>query len=150
MSSPLCRCAEFARALARDHGIPVKSDDRLQEMHFGAWEGRSAAELMAAEPKALAGFWNDPIAHPPPGAEALTQFQARTLAAWEAVLDRYRNERILLVTHGGIVRVILCHVLERRLSHVLRLEVAHASVHRVRVPHPAVGGSAELLTALVQ
>lgn len=149
VSSPLSRCADFAQALARRQTIPLKRDNCLREMDFGAWEGRSAAQLMASEPEALMGFWNDPIAHPPPGAEPLTEFQARTLAAWEVVLDRYRKQRVLLITHGGVIRVILCHVLERPLSDVLRIQVAHASVHRVRVPHRAACGSAELLTALV-
>ncbi|MGH8567902.1 MAG: histidine phosphatase family protein, partial [Gammaproteobacteria bacterium] len=149
VSSPRSRCVDFAQALARRHTIPLTRDDCLREMDFGAWEGCSAAEIMAREPEALAGFWNDPIGHSPPGAEPLTRFQARTLAAWEEVLDRYRKQRILLVTHGGVIRVILCHLLERPLSHALRMEVAHASVHRVRVPHPTAGGSAELLTALV-
>ena len=149
VSSPLSRCADFAWALARRQAIPLDSDDRLREMHFGNWEGRSAAELMAMEPEALTGFWNDPLKHTPPGAEPLTQFQARTLAAWDAVLDRYRHRRVLLITHGGVIRVILGRVLQRSLAHLLRIEVAHASLHRTLIHHHAAGGSAELLTAAV-
>ena len=149
VSSPLSRCADFARAFAHCHAIPLESDDRLREMHFGAWEGRTATELMATEPDALTGFWNDPITHPPPGAEPLEQFQARTLAAWRDVANRYPSQRVLLITHGGVIRVILCQVLGRPLAHSLRFEVPHASRHGVRLGKHGLGGLAELLTAAV-
>ena len=43
VSSPLQRCALFARELSAQLDIPVSFDKDLQELHFGAWEGLSAA-----------------------------------------------------------------------------------------------------------
>ena len=46
VSSPLRRCAAFAEELAARLGLPLQLEADLRELHFGAWEGRSAADLM--------------------------------------------------------------------------------------------------------
>src|SRR5690606_17024528 len=81
VTSPLSRCAAFAESLAVKLGIPSEIDERLREIHFGAWEGRSYAELMATAPGALTRFLGDPFRHPPPEAERLEAFRQRTLDA---------------------------------------------------------------------
>lgn len=139
VTSPLRRCAEFARALARQRSMPLTLDPRLAEMHFGAWEGRSAAELMSADPDALARFWDDPAAHAPPGAEPLTRFATRVLEAWHGIVRDHPGRRVLLVTHGGVIRAILCHVLRRPIERLLELDVGHAALHRVRAAIDAGG-----------
>lgn len=139
VTSPLRRCAEFARALARQRSIPLTFDERLAEMHFGAWEGRSAAELMSTDPQALARFWDDPATHTPPGAEPLARFAARVLAAWHGIVRDHPGRRILLITHGGVIRVILCHVLGRPVERLLDFDVGHAALYRVRAAIDAEG-----------
>ncbi|NIU60591.1 MAG: histidine phosphatase family protein, partial [Pseudomonas stutzeri] len=53
VSSPLQRCAAFARELAAERRLPLRIEPELRELHFGAWEGRSAAELMSTDAEAL-------------------------------------------------------------------------------------------------
>ncbi|MHB1142886.1 MAG: alpha-ribazole phosphatase family protein [Sulfuricaulis sp.] len=139
VTSSLRRCAEFARALARQRSIPLTFDERLAEMHFGAWEGRSTTELMLADPDALARFWDDPAAHAPPGAEPLARFATRVLVAWNDIVRDHPGRRVLLVTHGGVIRVILCHVLRRPVERLLELDVGHAALHRIRADIDAQG-----------
>ena len=134
IASPLSRCAEFARAYAGRHRLPLTLDPRLQEMDFGAWEGRSAEELMATDPAALRRFWEAPEAQPPPGGEALGRFRGRVLQAWSAILsESARADHILVVTHGGVIRLLLCHALEQPSDRLLALEVGYASLHRLRI-----------------
>ncbi|HEX5841787.1 MAG TPA: histidine phosphatase family protein, partial [Pseudomonas sp.] len=59
ISSPLQRCARFAEELAAQHGVPLSLEPDLQELHFGAWEGRSTAELMQTSAEDLGRFWSD-------------------------------------------------------------------------------------------
>jgi broad specificity phosphatase PhoE len=131
LSSPLVRCAAFAQDYAQQHGLPLHYDARFQEMDFGAWDGRSAAEITAADADALENFWRDPIAFPPPQAEPLLSFQARVLAAWQELPTRYPGQRVLLVTHGGVMRIILCHLQQRPLAELLNLSVPHATLHQI-------------------
>ncbi|PTT81712.1 histidine phosphatase family protein, partial [Pseudomonas sp. HMWF005] len=60
VSSPLQRCARFAAELGEQLNLPVQLDKDLQELHFGAWEGQSAAALMESDAEALGLFWADP------------------------------------------------------------------------------------------
>lgn len=133
ISSPLIRCAEFARAFARQSSLPLTFDTRLKEMHFGEWEGRSAAELMAEDPEALARFWRDPDAYPPPCGESLAHFRARVLDAWNDILSVYADQQVLMVTHGGVIRVLLCHVFEVPVSRWYEFEVTHGQLHGVHI-----------------
>ena len=139
LSSPLVRCAAFAKDYAQQHGLPLHCDARFQEMDFGAWDGRSAAEIAAADASALENFWRDPIACPPPQAEPLLSFQARVLAAWQELPARYVDQRVLLVTHGGVMRIILCHLQQRPLTELLNLSVPHAALHSIRIGHEQTG-----------
>jgi len=133
ITSPLIRCADFARALAERRSIPLTIDPRLREMHFGAWEGKSAAELMESDADALARFWRDPAANPPPGGEPLADFQARMLGAWREIIQNHPGQRLLLVSHGGPIRAILCEVQGHPLTRMLEIEVGHGALRCVRV-----------------
>ncbi len=133
ISSPLQRCADFAHKLGQKHSLPVSLDSRFKEMHFGRWEGYTAAELMSTDENALTQFWNDPVQNTPPEAEPLLEFEQRVLSAWADLLQDYRGERILLVTHGGVMRVLLCHVQQRPIKQLLEIEVKHAALKQLRI-----------------
>ncbi|MGF1616102.1 MAG: histidine phosphatase family protein [Gammaproteobacteria bacterium] len=133
ISSPLRRCADFAQAFAEQRGVPLHLEGRLREVHFGLWEGRTAAALMQAEPEALARFWQAPYAYPPPGAESLPRFERRVLDAWNDIIRGRAGRRVLVITHGGVIRVILRRVRGLSPDHLLGIDVPHASLHRVLV-----------------
>ena len=135
VASPLKRCAEFAGELALCLGVPLEVDERLREIHFGTWEGKTAAELMESDGEALTRFWRDPAVYPPPGAEPLETFQARVLAAWRDLQRDHRGDRVLVVSHGGVIRTILCDVLGHPLERLLELEleIGHGTLRRVRL-----------------
>ena len=131
VSSPLSRCASFASALAERHAIPLQFDERLREMDFGDWEGRTAAELMATAPDDIARFWQDPLHHGPPQGESLLSLRARVLTAWNEIVNRQRP--VLIVTHGGPIRVILSHVLGKPPERLMEIDVPHAAIFSLRV-----------------
>ncbi len=132
VSSPLRRCAAFAEELAARHHLPLQMEPRLMEIGFGAWEGRTAAEIMAEQPAALADFWRDPLHHTPPGAETLYAFRDRVVAAWEALRQQYRGQHILVVGHAGVMRMVLRHVLDMPLDRLFRIQVENAAISRIR------------------
>ncbi|MEE9395375.1 MAG: alpha-ribazole phosphatase family protein [Methylococcales bacterium] len=131
VSSPLLRCADFAREYADRHKIPLRIDKRLREIHFGQWEGQSPAELMKKQPQDLALFWTNPYDNPPPGGETLVTFEKRVLEAWQTIRHMNLDQRILIVTHGGVIRMLLCHSQKLPRTHLLQLEVLHASLHSI-------------------
>lgn len=135
VSSPLRRCADFARNLALRHALPLEIDARLREIHFGAWEGKTTSDLLAADPEAVTRFWNDPVNYPPPGAEDVRALETRVLLVWEELVARHAGEQLLVVTHGGPLRIILGRVQGLSPTESLRLEVPHAQRFRIVVQH---------------
>jgi alpha-ribazole phosphatase len=133
VSSPLRRCALFARELGARHDIPVEIEAGFREMSFGDWEGRTAAEILADTPSALERFWGDPVNHPPPGGEALPDCDRRVSRSWQRLQARHPGRHVLVVAHGGVIRMVLRQVLEIPLKHLWRLEVAYATLSRVRI-----------------
>ncbi len=135
ISSPLSRCAHFAQSLQKQNNIPLQLDERIREIHFGVWEGKTAAEVFETDGDALTRYWQDPVQHTPIEGEALKDFEARVLSFWQEVIARYHGEKILLIAHGGVIRLLLCHILQRPLQRIFDFEVVHASLHHIRVEH---------------
>lgn len=133
VSSPLQRCARFAEELAERLSLPVVLDKDLQELHFGAWEGQSAAALMETDAEALGKFWADPYAFTPPEGEPVTAFCARVLAAVERLHQAYAGERVLLISHGGVMRLLLARARGLPREQLLNVEVAHGALFSLRV-----------------
>ena len=133
VTSPLQRCAAFARELATRHALPLHLESGLRELDFGAWDGRSAAELMASDAEGLGRFWADPYAFTPPGGEPLVDFEARVLDAIERLHQRFAGQHLLLVTHGGVMRLLLARARGLPRSDLLQVEVGHGALQRLRV-----------------
>lgn len=133
VTSPLRRCADFAAALAGRLALPLETEPRLREIGFGDWEGLTAEQIAVRDPGALARFWHDPALHTPPGGELLADFEARVAEGWEDLLQRHAGKKVLLVCHGGVIRLILARVLDMPRAGLFRLNVPFASLSRVRV-----------------
>ncbi len=132
VSSPLLRCRAFAETLADRHGLPLALDERLREVGFGEWEGKSAAEIEQGAPGTLARFKADPVNARPVGAEPLADFHARVATALDDMLAQHASQHVLLVGHAGVMRMALAWALHIPLEHAYRVEVATASLTRLR------------------
>lgn len=133
VSSTLTRCAEFARELARRHGLALETDARLIELGFGSWEGRTAEDIKRDDAERLLRFWDDPCTHAPAGAEPLAQFRARVVEAWADILARHAGRHVLIVAHAGVMRAIVAHVLDVPLARLFRLQVPSAALTRIEI-----------------
>lgn len=133
VSSPLQRCARFAEELGAQLGLPVQLDNDLQELHFGAWEGQSAAALMDTDAEALGVFWADPYAFTPPEGEPVVDFSTRVLAAVERLHAAYAGERVLLISHGGVMRLLMAQARGLPREQLLNVEVGHGALFSLSV-----------------
>lgn len=130
--SPMRRCHEFAEETALRLGLPLRVEEGLRELDFGAWDGLPMDKLWAEHGDAAKAFLENPISLTPPDAEPVTQFRGRVLASWNRLLADHAGEHFLLVAHGAVNRLILSHVLSMPLHAMFRLEVAYACLSRVR------------------
>lgn len=141
LTSPLQRCIRFAETMGERYDIPVHTDDRLREISFGEWEGLTAEAIAERYGKQrLALFWADASTNPPPGGEPFADFQDRVQAAWDIWTERLAGQRVLLVCHGGVIRVSLAHVMGISRERVLSaMAVPYACRSRVRLDHSEYG-----------
>ncbi|WP_017734643.1 alpha-ribazole phosphatase family protein [Pseudomonas sp. CBZ-4] len=133
VSSPLQRCARFADELGTQLAVPVSLEKDLQELHFGAWEGQSAAALMETDAEALGLFWADPYSFTPPQGEAVSDFSDRVLGAVARLHQAYAGERVLLVSHGGVMRLLLARARGLPREQLLNVEVGHGALFSLHV-----------------
>jgi broad specificity phosphatase PhoE len=114
-SSDLARARETAEIVARPLGLEVEIDARLRERGFGSWEGLTHPEVEERDGEALAR-WRVGEGHGADDAEPYDAFAERMRRFLEDVLVRHPDERVLVITHGGSIRVI--HALARGLDYV--------------------------------
>lgn len=130
VSSPLLRCAEFSHALGSKLAIPVGVDERLAELGYGDWEGKTPAELTAHDPDLLQRYRRDPLNNRPPGAEDLDAFAHRVAAAWRQIIEQQHGRHVLVVAHAGVIRMVMAKALAIPLSHLFRIQVGNAAISR--------------------
>ncbi len=133
ISSPLQRCARFADELGARLNLPVHLEKDLQELHFGAWEGQSAAVLMGTDAEGLGLFWADPYGFTPPEGEPVSAFSERVLGAVSRLHQTYAGERVLLISHGGVMRLLLARARGLPREQLLNVEVGHGGLFSLRV-----------------
>jgi alpha-ribazole phosphatase len=99
VSSDLRRAADCGKAIAAERNLSLQVDPRWRELDFGEWDGLFAS---AVAPDALARFWEDPDADPPPGGERWSSLVARVGEAIDAI-----DASALVVSHAGAIRAAL-------------------------------------------
>ncbi len=133
VSSPLQRCARFAEELGARLNLPVSLEQDLQELHFGAWEGQSAVQLMETDAEALGLFWADPYSFTPPDGEPVEAFSQRVRDAVLRLHQLYAGQRVLLISHGGVMRLLLAQARGLPREQLLNVEVGHGGLFSLRV-----------------
>jgi len=126
ISSPLRRCAEFARHWA---GERLRIDPRLAEYDFGAWDGLTGEQIYADSPRALERFWQDPWCYPPPNGERLEHFLYRLRALLD---DLPEQGPVLLICHGGVIRAIHCILHGHPVNRMFTYTADQGSLHLFR------------------
>ena len=123
--SPLVRCRQTAAAIAGP--LPVRLEPDLREIDFGRWENRTFAEVAAAEPELIARWSDYDPAFAFPGGEGLGEFQDR-ISRLAARLAADPAGTLLVVSHAGVIRALVCHYLGLRPSQYVLFDVGHASI----------------------
>ncbi|MCB0039247.1 MAG: histidine phosphatase family protein [Caldilinea sp.] len=103
--SPLPRARSTAAAISAALDMEAIVDEGLREFSIGDWEGRTYQDLIDNE-QLWARWAKDPTFAPPNGESPLS-FGKRAVAAVQALTEAHPGERIVLVTHGGIISCLL-------------------------------------------
>ena len=129
--SPLARARETAAiALGADRPCPIDGD--LREIDFGAWEGMSFGEIVAADPSAVANWAEMDDGFAFPGGEAVADFRRRIAeAAQRIAADPART--VVVLAHGGVIRFLICDLLGLGHRRHLIFDISPASISEIRI-----------------
>ncbi|WP_258360481.1 alpha-ribazole phosphatase [Moorella sulfitireducens (nom. illeg.)] len=127
-SSDLSRARETAASIAAPHGLGVKVTAGLREINFGAWEGMTHEEIVASFPCEWEAWRQDPASTIVPGGESFRQVKERVWQAFNGIVRHEKGRRILLVAHGGSLRVLICSVLGLDLTAVWRFRLDNTGI----------------------
>lgn len=127
LSSDLQRCLKTARPIAEALGVPLKATSALREQHMGDWEGRPWGDIHAEDPEGIHAYWADYVRTRPPGGESMQDLRDRVMAWWAAEQATLEGRRWIVVTHIGVIRVLLCEHLGHPLNEALRFAPARGS-----------------------
>ena len=107
-SSPLERCRQTVEPLAAAARLEVHLRDELIEMDAGGWTGRSLSQLRRS--KHWSTVQKEPSAFRFPGdGESFVEAHARVVTEAERIARRHRRGRVVVATHGDLVRILLAH-----------------------------------------
>jgi alpha-ribazole phosphatase len=135
VSSDLQRTRVTAQAIAQHHNLPILEDASLREVSLGAWEGVTYAEIKARYADGLA-LWRADSAHTAPhGGETIIQVRDRVVPALQRWQAHYPDATMLWVTHGGVIGMLLCHLLGLDLNRRLHFRCFNASITTIDLNH---------------
>jgi probable phosphoglycerate mutase len=125
-SSPRQRAQETAAPIASRLGLAIEVEPAIDEIDFGAWGGRSFAEL---ETDPGWDVWNrQRSACRPPGGETMAELQRRMMRHLAALATRRPEACIVLVSHAETIRAAILHCRGMALDDFARIEIAPASI----------------------
>lgn len=116
ISSPAQRCC----LLAEHFKFNYSTDERLREMNFGNWELKKWTEIPEEE---INPWYNDFIHVKASGGENLLEMQTRVLSFWNELIVKKNVEKVLIIAHAGVIRLILQSVLQFPLENMFSIQI---------------------------
>ena len=111
VTSPLRRAWVLAEALAGHCGLDLHVDPAFVELDRGAWTHRHHRDVEAESPGAIARYKADPEGGNGPGGERESEICARVWGAVDALVAATPGQRVVVVTHGHVIRVVMRRLL---------------------------------------
>ena len=128
-ASDLSRAAHTAEAISEFSGLQVALDERLRERKGGIFEGLTREEAMHRYPdlyeQAAKREPNFAVA----GGESAQQLCNRAVEIFTEIVKRHPGERIVAVTHGGLLATFLVYLMQIPLGQPLPVRLANTSVN---------------------
>lgn len=115
ISSPLSRCSQFAGHLCQSQSLPLQLEDAIKEMDFGDWDGLLYEALWQQPKPNIGDFWQSPTKVTPPGGERFEDFVNRIEKWFVNLVANSNSEDVLVITHAGVIKVLLGLVLTNSL-----------------------------------
>jgi probable phosphoglycerate mutase len=132
-TSDLQRAQQTAQPIEQQLGIARVADAQLREQSFGTVDGMRVDEIQREHPDAWAGWLRFDQDFCMPGGESMRQFHARVIDAIHRVAADHRGQRVIVVTHGGVLDMVYRTARGLGLGGPRQSEIPNAGLNRVAV-----------------
>lgn len=131
LCSPAQRVRSTAEILSNESGLPMQVVQGLNEADPGQWEGKTYLEVKKTEPEQYHRWCADPIHNAPPGGESIVQLSQRVVRDVGAIVKQHHGQRVILVTHAGVIRSALVSALGMPIENFWRLSTPTGSITKI-------------------
>jgi len=131
LGSPMLRVRQTAALLLAEGG-PLETDDDLREIDFGRWEGLTFAEMSERDPGLVDKWVAGGMDFCFPEGEEIAAFHERVRSA-AGRLAAMPEETVLVLSHGGVIRSMICHFLGLSAGHYLQFDVKPFTMTVIRL-----------------
>jgi probable phosphoglycerate mutase len=137
ISSDLMRAQQTAAPAALQLSLPVVTSASLREQFFGIAEGMRSDEIQTLHPRAWEEWLEFREDHAMPEGESPLQFHARILAALGTLATAHTGQRLLVVTHGGVLDMVWRTARGLGLNGPRQSDIPNAGINRIRIADSA-------------
>ena len=103
----------------------------MREIFLGPWEGRLYDDIETKDPDSYRHFWEEPHLFKLKGAESFYDLQERALRAVHSIHDDFHTKRIALVSHGALIKTLLCDAENKPLEELWTPPRMHNCAHSI-------------------
>jgi alpha-ribazole phosphatase len=132
-ASSLSRCQETAMIISNriiDKEKSYITDTDLNEINLGDWDGQSFDQIKSKYPKQFKQRGETLDIFRPPNGEGFADLALRVVPCFENIVKNSGNK--LIITHAGVIRVILCHILKKPLKNLFEIKMDYGQVFVLR------------------
>jgi probable phosphoglycerate mutase len=129
--SDLKRAYQTAAIVCRDRGLEILPAPELREIDLGQWDGIAMSQIRAQFPDLWQARGEDIGDFRPPGAESFADLQQRVVPFIRRIAAQSTGNT-LIVTHAGVIRVLLSQVLGMPLSHLFRIHLDYGGITLIK------------------
>jgi len=122
-TSDLQRAVQTAKPLAKALRCPLKMRKDLRELNFGRWENLTWEQIENLDPAGYQKFMDHWRTEPPPGGESYSDLKARVAGFWKDVRALDINGAIVVVGHGGSLRVLIGQIMNIRDKEAMGIQI---------------------------
>ena len=127
-SSPIERASHTAEIVAKNNSLDCKLDDRLTEIDMGKFTRMNYDDMFAKYGNIFLKFYeNDPVISEHE-VETFPQVQSRVLGMVNHLVEKHKNENVILVTHMDPIKSMLSSVMDLKPKTLFELIIANASL----------------------
>ena len=128
-SSDLGRAVQTAHMITAVTGHEIVTDNRLRERHLGIFQGLSGDEIKERHPEEYRLHRTLGPDYVIPGGESVRQQVTRNVSCLDEIALKHNGEKVVVVTHGGVVSGLFRHVLNIPLEAPRRFEFVNAGLN---------------------